>query len=360
MSEHDSDNSEKRRNENSTTKGSTNGESPIIPVIVSDPDEIRQHPAVIAWTGVNGKQPLPSKIELLKRKDRNRLVFRLSDAEASNRPIIAKRCHRTTGAIENKIYEQILPDLKLSSPRYYGLFVEDEENCWLFLEDVGENPYLHDNLEHRDAAAQWLGRLHSRGVPLNNSFELEGRGTEHYFNHLQAGRMRIFENMDNPTLSEEDCSFLLEVIDTLESIASYWPEISSACDDMPNTVVHCDFRPKNMFVRHEGKDVIVYPIDWEMAGWGLPAPDLAPSDERYSDGLINLEVYRQCIRDEWPGLTMQDFDRILAIGYLFRRLAATDWATMSLRFQPPELALLLLDIYLKDLDLALHEKPWEC
>lgn len=316
-----------------------------------------QHPAVLAWFQIDGNRPIPSKVEHIYGKLRKKPVFRLHDVEAGNRSIIAKRCYTATGKIEDSIYRKILPTLGFPAPCYFGLIAEDEKYSWLFFEDLGEIPFLYDNSKHRDAASRWLGRLHSEATQLPKSIKLESRGPGYYFNHLHAGRSKILKNMDNPSFGEDNCSLLLEIVKLLDLIASGWDNISSACDDMPKTFVHGGIKPLNMLVREEREELIVYFIDWEVAGWGVPAPDLAPRSQ-YPNGLINAKIYLQYVNDQWPGMKLKDIKRMAATGYFFRRLAATDWATSSFS-RYPEGALRLLEIYLKDLTKSMSLKPWD-
>lgn len=327
--------------------------------IVIDPDQLGQHPAVLAWFQISGIRSLPSRVEHIYGIRRKKPVYRLIEADAADRSVIAKRCYSATGIIEDKIYKKILPTLEFPAPHYYGLFTENEEFSWLFLEDVGEDIFQYKKVEHQDAAARWLGRLHSRATRLSKSFKLEGRGSDYYLNHLHAGRARILENMNNPSLREADCSVLLEMVSLLEVIALDWNNIYSACDDMPNTLVHGGIKPLNMVIGHDGSEAIVYFIDWERAGWGMPAPDLAPAQNRFSDGLINLETYWQNVREQWPNLSLPDIHRMAAIGYFLNRVAATNWATSSLSSHYTEGAVALLELYLKDLTRSLRFRSWE-
>ena len=55
--------------------------------------------------------------------------------------MIAQRACMAKARIERTIYEEILPHLPVTSPRYYGFRAEDPDFAWLFLEDIGDERY---------------------------------------------------------------------------------------------------------------------------------------------------------------------------------------------------------------------------
>jgi aminoglycoside phosphotransferase (APT) family kinase protein len=88
--------------------------------------------------------------------------------------------------------------------------------------------------------------------------------------------------------------------------------------------VHGDFRPKNVYLRPAGSGIACYPIDWETAGWGVPAADLTR---------IDTTVYWSVAREWREGLTLDTVNRLAQIGQVFRTIAAIDWECTSLRFE---------------------------
>ncbi|UCG22971.1 MAG: aminoglycoside phosphotransferase family protein [Chloroflexota bacterium] len=321
--------------------------------------EVMQHPAVSAWMRFNGEGLAPSHVEPLKGATRRRSVFRLHGVGTVGRPVIAKRCYLSTGRVEDFLYRQILPQLPVSAPRYYGYARDDEQLCWLFLEDIGDQRIDHSDPEQQAAVSTWLGRLHANAAVVKPA-GLADRGPGHYFNHLDSGRKNILDNLGNPVLSEEDRTVLLAAAKRLDEIAACWDRVAAACEEIPCTLVHGDFRPKNVFVRQEAGGSVIYPLDWEMAGWGVPAPDLAPSRDRYAGSLINLEIYRQIVAAAWPNMDKPQLERMVVIGYLFRRLAAVAWASMSLPYDSTAKAVSLLDTYEKNLAVAIRAGYWSC
>jgi len=91
--------------------------------------------------------------------------------------------------------------------------------------------------------------------------------------------------------------------------------------------VHGDFRPRNAYLRSDGTQLHVFPIDWEHAGWGVPAADLTR---------IDLPTYWMTVRASWPGLRLVDVERLGRVGQIFRRLAAIHWMTPQLAYDRPD------------------------
>jgi len=119
------------------------------------------------------------------------------------------------------------------------------------------------------------------------------------------------------------------VIDRLDRLQSSWGRIESLCVSIPATLVHGDFRPKNVYLRANGNGnggarLACYPIDWETAGWGVPAADLTR---------IDVVAYWTAAREWHRDLQLEDVVRLESLGQVFRTLAAIDWEGASLRFE---------------------------
>src|SRR5437870_10244134 len=127
-------------------------------VIVSD--RAAEHPAFRSWTRLHGNEVAPPKIEVLSQHKKT-MVCRLSGLETAREDIIAKRSFREYIGVERMIYEDILPELPLSSLRYYGSIEDDDPSYgWLFIEDADGRQYAPRLKAHRIAAGRWLGILH--------------------------------------------------------------------------------------------------------------------------------------------------------------------------------------------------------
>src|SRR5216683_1616365 len=111
---------------------------------------------------------------------------------------------------------------------------------------------------------------------------------------------------------------------------------------MPETVVHGDQKEKNMRVTEGTAGLRLLVFDWEAAGWGVPAPDLASCPD--------LAAYHSIIQRCWPAVEQEDVQRMAQVGKLFRALAAVDWETWRLEFDNVERPILnLREFFLVDL-----------
>lgn len=315
------------------------------------------HPAILAWRRFTGEKQLPSGAIKLKAK-RNRGVYRLYDARPDGQAIIAKRSYHSRVQVEDKIYRHVLSGLSLSSPSYYGFLEEDDVYCWLFLEDVGGERISYTNLAHQTAAATWLGQLHILTATAVSRTELVDRGPDHYLDYLHSGQTRIRENLGNPSMTREDRAMLSDLIAQLDSVTLDWGMIIGFCQELPRTVVHGDFQAKNIRIRQSNGQIQIFPLDWELAGWGVPATDLSPSLSPNPVFLVNMARYWQIVRDHKVYLSYQQLERMVVLGYLFRHIAAINWASASLHFEPPKKAIELLTLYHRNLGQALKNKAW--
>jgi len=285
----------------------------------------------LAWRSLGG--PVPDSIERIRDVGRTkpalyRLIF---NGQAS---IYAKRSPTSEMAVERAVYQEILPGLSLTTPRCHGSCREDG-STWLFLEDVGRREFSVRHPEHRALASRWLARLHRGAAKLDAGRQLPEGGPPRYLRHLQEGRERIQRNLGNPGMTAADVELLAAVVRTLDRAQSRWDAIARACAVLPDTVVHGDFRPKNVRIREEATGSVLYALDWELAGWGSPVVDLGPARGAVATPLLDPEVYAYAVRGHGPALDRRAIERLSRLGYLLRRLAAIDWDSLSLHFEDP-------------------------
>src|SRR5262249_10220438 len=82
-----------------------------------------EHPAVQAWRQLYSKQSKTNFIEVLSQ-ERKSCVYRLDGVGPGNTAVIAKRSRAGEAQVEQTIYEEILPDLPISSLTLYGVVEE--------------------------------------------------------------------------------------------------------------------------------------------------------------------------------------------------------------------------------------------
>jgi len=273
--------------------------------------------AILAWRSLGGGRAEPDRIDVLKQDRAGTTVCRLQLGEDSS--VIAKRSPHATAAVERTVYEEILPELPVPSPRYHGAAEEAEGGfCWLFLEEATGTRYRPGRESHRVAAARWLGALHRSSARMQKIPSLPARSPEHYRELLGSGRDALRLRLDDAAASPGARAVLEDVLGQLERLSVRWSELERACEGAPDTLVHGDFIDHNAHVRDGPSGLVFLPFDWEKAGWGVPAEDLSS---------VDLDAYRATVGDRLPRLERDALRRLASAGRIFRCLVFLDWAT---------------------------------
>jgi len=310
-----------------------------------------------AWRRTGG--PAPTAVEPVGKRSRKgvrkSVLYRLVSAGDGGSPVVAKLCRSTNAANERRVYEKVLPSLEIPLPRFYGA-VETTEGLWLFLEDAGAARLNRRSPLHRAAAGRWLAGLHAAGRRAP-SCELPDRGPAHYLGCLQRGRRALVENRGNPIFDAAHREVLDAVAAQCDEMESHWSEIEAACADLPRSLVHGDFCAKNVHVRHDATGPRIIPLDWEMAGWGIPAVDLHPR-RCHQPPLADPEAYGAVMRESWPGLDRRTLRQLVGLGRVFRKLAAVEWIGADLGLQWAETPISMLRLYREELAVALRGRVW--
>jgi len=287
-----------------------------------------QHPAVEAWTAFGGEPVLP-QIEILKYKNKSK-VYRLRRMRGNQPDVIAKWCRSYTARVEQLIYDDILAPIGIPALRCYGSLPQGEF-CWLFLEEANGREYSPRLADDRTLAARWLALLHTQefAVRLAQAGKLPNRNADHYLQLLQSSRRLLREHQANPFLHAEEVPMFQSIIDQCEFLESHWRELCDPCGLAPQTLLHGDLVIKNLRVRETGNGPALLVFDWENAGWGIPAIDLAQVGDRAV--APDLKVYLGAMggRTQWSALR-----RIAECGRIFRLLDSICWAASMLVYQP--------------------------
>ena len=322
-----------------------------IAILFSDID---QHPATLAWKQIqiNGTRT-PQAIEVLQ-KQRKSEIYRLLKGIGSGESIIAKRCVTRTGKFERLIYEEILPILPVSQLRYYGSFEENDSYMWLFLADAGKFSFSPGDESHRALAARWLGGVHRFAPQTSAAALLPERGPSHYFELMQRARERIAKHLENPSMMPAQIEVLKRVMTQMDALESNWQELLKFCEGIPPTLAHGDFRPKNVHVKQFPTGDVLYALDWEMAGWGNPVVDLAPSRGFSSEPQVDMPLYISMMQEVWPGLDVSTLRYFVQVGCIFRRLAAIYWSGLEMSLRWVDGPIHDMDIFHKELSYAME------
>jgi ATP-binding cassette, subfamily B, bacterial len=306
---------------------------------------LEDHPAVKAWSRLRPSDR-PGALTVLKKK-RKAAAFRLEGCGPEGRSVIAKRCDRSTAELERTVYEHVLPGLPIRSLRYHGTVKEDADWCWMFLEDAGGEPYSPFIPEHRRLAARWLAALHGSAAEIPEASRLPDRGPDHYLGHLCSAREALLRQLRDRAAEEEEVRLLATLLSQLEVLDSRWGDVRAFCETLPRTVVHGDLSRSHLRIRAGATGMDLVAFDWEMAGWGVPAPDVAHlgsrnrlSAARFCDSGQSpgfcldpcLETYGSALGDGSAHLDRETVELMATVGNLFRCIATVDWT--SRRFTP--------------------------
>ena len=314
-------------------------------------NEIDQHPATLAWKQIDSAWT-PGAIEVLQQQRKSE-IYRLLRGIASGESIIAKRCVTETGKFEQIIYEKILTYLPVSQLQYYGSLQENDSYMWLFLADAGKSSFSPTNASHRILAAHWLGGLH-RFAPQTRAAEiLPERDASYYFSLMQRAREKIGKFFASPVLSPAQIEVLKKVLAQMDALELKWQYLLKFCEDVPQTLAHVDFRPKNVHVKSSSTGDVLYVMDWEMAGWGNPVVDLAPDRGLVSEPQVDMPVYISMMQEIWPGLDMSTLRYFAQVGCIFRRLAAIYWCSLEMSVRWFEGPIRDMDIFHKEVSRAM-------
>lgn len=282
-------------------------------------ERLREHPAVQAWVAATSFKTAPEAIHVLRERPRKGLYW-LPGLAPGGAAVFAKRAVPRRTAIERTVYEDILPRLPLTAPRYYGSWV-GEAHGWLFVEDVGERRYSKHEPEHLALAARWVGTLHLAAARLSAARSLPDAGPVRYLAHLRSARERIVASVRSGRFPRHETDVLAAIVSHCDAIEARWTRVEEDCAHAPHTLVHGDLRPKNGYLKANGGGLSLLPIDWETAGFGPPATDLPR---------VDLATYWDVVREGWPELGYDGVERLAAAGRLLWELAAVNWESEAL------------------------------
>jgi len=309
------------------------------------------HPAVAAWERLTGMLARATHVSALKRGQHSQ-VYRLHGL-LDGHAVIAKRCPAETARIERTVHEQILPGLPIPTLRWYG-FVQDEDPAfgWLFTEDAGDDAasYSHDAL-----IARWLGTVHAAGGERARRF-LPERGAAQYLAQLRAGRARLAGYLVRAAPPADVGALFERVIGHCDEIEARWAEIEAACTALPPVLVHGDLKRKNLrpWYRRGREELLA--LDWELAGWGSPVPELERlSADCTGEAAALARIYLE--HAGWSGVGLRDVERLAWIGAVVRLAACIDWAGMELEGGSEGKAMRQLRHYDERLAVLLRD-PW--
>jgi phosphotransferase family enzyme len=293
-------------------------------------DGLVEHAAVQAWSRLQPDQAEPEAIEVLKL-ERKSAVYRLIGAGPDRSAVIAKKCLRDTAMVERLIYQECLPSQPVTTPLCYGFVEENQDYCWLFLEDASGQKYSPQNPDHRIFAARWLGTVHTSEISAAIARRLPDRGPGHYLQLLRSSRTMAMRHRNNRELPPDDLHTLRTVASQLDFLESRWTEMERFCSTIPRSLVHGDFAVKNVGLRNGPTNTALLVFDWENSGWGVPAVDLCQFNGHTLTP--DLETYAATREQRGRLLEFWKIERLAQYGSIFRLLEDIWWKAPGLAYE---------------------------
>ena len=319
--------------------------------------DLQSHPAVRAWRQLQPRCSAPATVEVLQEAKRQG-VYRLGGVGPAGAAVVAKGRARGTLSVERTLHEEILPQLPVPRLRCYGFVEGDDALDWLFSEDAGDVRCSFLSEEHGRLAGRWLGLLHISAARLAIADTLPDRGPKHYLDHLRAAREIIQRNLDNAALDSSNVAVLQAVVSLLDFVETRWAVIEQSCDGMPRTLVHGDFVAQNLRLRTTQQGTFLLPLDWETAGWGVPAADLVQGVNGHKAS-PDLATYWSIVREPPWELDFAAIRKLADLGVILRMLAAIRWGIAKLSPEWVEQPLSNIKTYAAVLSEALRTTSWE-
>lgn len=323
-------------------------------VLTSD---LETHAALRAWTTIRASQ-VPREIRILKPERPGKCaVYRLPGVGPGGVSVIAKCGPVETLAFERMLYEEIFPELDAPTLTLFGTLDEQEEGrCWLFLGDAGEQDYAPHAAADRELAAEWLASIHNEGakLPANAQARMPRKTAAYYRETLLQSLGAIQERLERQGLAVAAAHTLESVLALLARVESSWDEAEAVCARAPATIVHGDFSRKNARILETNGRKFLAMFDWETAGWGVPAIDLA--DFAPSTGRKELRSYQKRVR-HWIAAS-DELGRLAELGRLFRVLCAINWEVHGLAYDSMDRSVERMSVYSGQLERVLAVLDW--
>jgi aminoglycoside phosphotransferase (APT) family kinase protein len=240
-------------------------------------------------------------------------VYRLVGAAENGDDVIAKRV--PLDSIEPFMYSNVLPQLRVSTPRYFGAVKADGAH-WIFMQDVGGSPYNWASADHRAAGGRWLGVMHTALAKAGAITTLPIRDEQYWLGLLdETARTAVAWSHDSRQ-SPDAVRAAVGIAESCGELRNRWSAVTNLCSTVPSTLIHGDFVPKNVRVLEVDGMTEAVPLDWGSAGSGIVPIDLAYIDAR---------AYRNTLQLRSSGLSVEGALQLSSLGRIFRTLLLVSW-----------------------------------
>lgn len=294
---------------------------------------LAEHPAARAWHALDAGLPAPTRIDSLAHTppgygpEKNSYVARLMAAGPSGENVIAKRCLKDAAAVERTMYEEVLPALPMPRLRCYG-FIEESaaDYAWLFLEEARGAVWDRRKAKHTARITAWLARMHAAAAHVPVAQDLPDRSMAYHLGRLRTTLGRLRAALGRTDLADYEQEVIEAVAALLDRLQDQWAAVETLVAGVPSTLVHGDMKEANVRIGR-APEAPTYVFDWEMAGWGMPAPDLARC------AADDAATYAAAARTAgWP-IEEETARRLILAGQMLRCVAAVGWETSLLTYE---------------------------
>ncbi len=190
-----------------------------------------------------------------------------------------KGCH----VRELAVMSQTDPRFVRHAPTVYGVVRDDEREAYVIIQEKLQGLVHMDSAdntsgwtrEHLEAAIKGIAEVHAIWLGREDELQQQPWMVGYPTAANMAEKLRLWELLGVHSreefpewFSEQDLSNYRDIV---HSISEWWGLI----EQMPRTLIHNDFNPRNIAFRHEADGSLrLCAYDWEMATMHLPQHDL--------------------------------------------------------------------------------------
>jgi thiamine kinase-like enzyme len=284
-----------------------------------------------------GDETQAVRVERLKRA-----VYRLHIGSGSEHTLVLKRHTPALAHVDRLLVERWLPAIGCADrcPGLLAAAADRGGRCvWHVYEDLGtENLAVRREPSRLAAAVDCLAELHTRAARHPILPEIRWRARDHgthFFIESLRDAVAVLDrsSIDRPELTRELAAVRTCLRDRLSRLLDDAPRRLRIAEDIPDTLLHGDLWPKNVFVSVAGGGPRAQLIDWDHVGAGPFTYDLStflyqcPLDERP----WILQRYREAVeRGGWRLPDDTQLNILFHTAEVARYAHCILWAAMSL------------------------------
>jgi aminoglycoside phosphotransferase (APT) family kinase protein len=167
---------------------------------------------------------------------------------------------------ELHVYRDLLAGTGLGSPEYHGsVWDEAAGRLWLLLELVEGVQLRACSFDAWIPSAAWLARLHAHFDGCTADLERSALLVRHDEGWFRSKAQDALRDMRR---------FSARARRRTQQLVAGYEELAATMAGQPRTLVHGNYRSKNIVIARSATRVRVAPVDWEVAAIGSPLYDL--------------------------------------------------------------------------------------